>query len=258
MSAREQVAFLVGSEHRVSTMEALRDGPARPNELERSLAASRATVQRALSGLSERGWVEKRDGDYRLTGAGTFVLRSYRNLTDVVETTEEVGSPLTLLDSVTEDLPVTALRTATATTATAKTPHAPIERYSTLLEETETDRLRGVCPVLSPVINEVHRPIVEAGIPVELVIDERTLAAAEEFTPESHAAALELETFTLRIVEEDLDFGVSLFGDAAMVGAYDEEGRFRACLDAADAPLVDWAEDLYERHWNRGRILETA
>ncbi|MFD1515030.1 helix-turn-helix transcriptional regulator [Halomarina rubra] len=258
MSARERVAFLVGSEHRVGTMEALRGGSARPCELERSLSASRATVQRALSGLDDRGWVEKRDGEYRLTGAGLFVLRAYRNLTDVVETVEEVGSPLSLLDTVTADLPVAALRTATATTATAKTPHAPIDRYTSLLERTDIDRLCGICPVLSPVFNEVHRPLVEAGVSIDLVIDEQTLAAAEEVTPENHAAAMATDSFSLYVVEDDLDFGISLFGERAMVAAYDTEGRFRASLDAGEAPLVEWATDLFEEYRASARVLETA
>ena len=258
MTAREQVAFLVGSEHRVATMEALSDGSARPCELERSLSASRATVQRALSGLDERDWVDKRDGEYRLTGAGTFVLRAYHDLADVVETAEEVGEPLSLLDSVTGDLPVAALRTATATTATAKTPHAPIERYATLLDRTDVDTLRGICPVLSPVFNEVHRPLFEAEVPIELIIDEQTLAAAEDLTPESHAAALDADSFTLYLADGDLDFGASLFGDRAMVGAYDDQGRFRASLDATDESLVEWTNDLYERYRDRARRLETA
>ena len=258
MTAREQVAFLVGSEHRVATMEALRDGSARPCELERTLSASRATVQRALSGLDERGWVDKRDGEYHLTGAGVFVLRAYHDLADVVETTDDVGEPLSLLDSVTDDLPVAALGTATATTATAKTPHAPIERYATLLERADVDRLRGICPVLSPVFNEVHRPLFESGVAIDLVIDERTLAAAEELTPENHAAALEADSFTLYVVGEDLDFGASLFGDWASVAAYDEQGQFRASLDASAGPLVDWAGDLFEGYCDRARVLETA
>lgn len=257
MTAREQVAFLVGSEHRVATMEALRDGSARPCELERSLSASRATVQRALSGLDERDWVDKRDGEYRLTGAGLFVLRAYHHLADVVEAADDIGEPLSLLDSVTDDLPVAALRTATATTATAKTPHAPIERYATLLERADVDSVRGICPVLSPVFNEVHQPLVEAGVDIELVIDEQTLAAAEELAPERHAAAMASDSFAVYVVE-DLDFGASLFGDWAMVGAYDEQGRFRAALDATDDALVDWVTGLFERHRDRGRLLETA
>ncbi|MFC5972823.1 helix-turn-helix transcriptional regulator [Halomarina salina] len=258
MTAREQVAFLVGSEHRVATMEALRDGSARPCELEESLSASRATVQRALSGLDERDWVDKHDGKYRLTGAGTFVLRAYHDLADVVETADEVGEPLSLLDTATDDLPIAALRSATATTATATTPHAPIERYASLLERTDIDELRGICPVLSPVFNEVHRPLFEAGVPIELVIDEETLAAAEELTPENHTVALESDSFTLYVADEALDFGASLFGDSAMVAAYDDQGRFRASLDSTDDALVDWTADLFEGYRDRAHVLETA
>ncbi|MWG36030.1 helix-turn-helix transcriptional regulator [Halomarina oriensis] len=257
MTAREEVAFLVGSEHRVAVMRALREESARPCELERELVASRATVQRALSGLADRGWVEKRDGEYRQTGAGLLVFRAYRQLTDVVGTVEDVGSPLSLLDSVTDDLPVTALRTATATTATAKTPHAPLERYASLLREREVDTLRGICPVLSPVFNEVHRPLFDAGVDMELVIDEQTLEAAETTTPDNHATAMSADSFTLFVVE-DLDFGLSLFGDTAVVAAYDDQGRFRACLDDDGGPLVTWANDLYERYRNGAHVLETA
>jgi predicted transcriptional regulator len=257
MTAREQVAFLVGSEHRVAVMTALRSGSARPCELERTLVASRATVQRALSGLCDRGWVEKRAGEYRLTGAGLLVYRAYEQLTDVVETVEDVGRPLSLLDSVTAELPVTALRDATATTATSKTPHAPIERYAALLEDSDVDRLRGICPVLSPVFNEVHRPLFDDDVPIELIIDEQTLDAAEDLTPDDHAAALDADSFTLLVVEE-IDFGMALFAEQAMIAAYDDQGRFRAALDTDTGPFVSWAEDLYDGYRSDARILETA
>jgi predicted transcriptional regulator len=258
MSAREQVAFLVGSEHRVAVMDALHEGPSRPCELERSLSASRATVQRALSGLEERGWVDKRDGAYRLSAGGLFVLRAYRKLTDVVDTVEAVGSPLSLLDGATADMPVDALGTATVTKATAKTPHAPIEHYASLLDRGDVDRFRAICPVMSTVFSEVHRPLVEAGVPVELVVDEQTLSAAESMTPESHAATLENDAFDLYVVADPLDFGVSLFDGTAVVGAYDDRGEFRACLDARDEPFVEWTTRLFEEHRGRARRLETA
>ena len=258
MSAREQVAFLVGSEHRLAVMEALREGSARPCGLERSLTASRATVQRALSGLEERGWVEKRDGEYHLTAAGLFVLRAFDDLTEVVETVADVGDPLALFDGLTTDLPVEALRSARMTAADATTPHAPIERYAALLDGADVDRLRAVCPVSSPVFNEVHRPLVEDRVSIDLVIDEETLAAARQVAPETHAAALDDDLFSLYVVDADLSFGVSLFDGVAVVGAYDDQGRFRACLDGRDDALVEWATSLFEEHRGRARTLETA
>ncbi|MFC6835431.1 helix-turn-helix transcriptional regulator [Halomarina ordinaria] len=256
MSVREHVEFLAGSEHRVAVLETLRDRPSRPCELETALDASRATVQRALTGLTDRGWIHKERGTYRLTAAGALVLRAYDDLLDLVAAVDDAGETLALLDAASVDVPPEAVRTVTVTRATAKTPHAPIERYARLLAETEFDSFRGVSPVVSPVFDEVHRPLVEGGCPIELVVDEETFRAANR--QRDDAPLPEDAPFTLYVHPDPIDVGLSLFGDRAVVGAYDDHGRFRASLDGTDEAFVEWCSTLFARHRDAARPVEIA
>ncbi len=252
------MAFLVGSEHRVGVLETLAERPSRPCELEESLSASRATIQRVLAGLADRGWIRKEGREYRLTAAGDLVLRAYDDLTALVEAVDGMDETLALFDAADVAVPPAVVRGATVTAATPQTPHAPIERYATALDEADVESFRGVCPIHSSVFNDVHRPLVEAGCPTELVIDEATFRTARDLAPEALSEAEESGAFTLYVHPDPVDVGVSLFDGRAFVGAYDDQGRFRACLHGADESVVEWARDLYERHRDAARLVEIA
>lgn len=257
MSAREQVEFLAGSRHRVAVAECLREDPARPSELEERIGASRATVQRALSGLAERDWVRKQAGVYRLTAAGTLALRAYREFVAVAETVDAVSEPLALLDPVAEDPPIAAVRAATVTVADPTSPHAPIEQYVDALRGADVDRFRGLSPVYSTVFEEIHEPLVEEDVPVEVVVDEATYEIARERRTAMFEAARG-ESFDLYVHPDSLGIGLSLFDDRAFVGAYDDEGRLRACLDGTADPLREWVRSEYRRRRERARLVDPS
>ncbi|PSP96202.1 hypothetical protein BRC94_13505 [Halobacteriales archaeon QS_5_70_17] len=255
MSAREQVEFLAGSRHRVAVAECLREGPARPSELEEQIGASRATVQRALSGLSERDWVRKRTGEYRLTAAGRLVLRAYGEFVAVAETVDAVSGPLALLDPAVEDPPIAAVRAATVTVADATSPHAPIERYAEALRGADVDLFCGVSPIYSTVFEEIHQPLLDADVPVEVVVDEATYEVALQ-RETAIVDAARGESFDLYVSPEPLGIGLSLFDGRAFVGAYDGEGRLRACIDGTGDPLREWVRSEYRCRRERARLVE--
>jgi hypothetical protein len=254
MTARQQVEFLAGSRHRVAVAERLREGAARPCELEGCVDASRATVQRALSALTDRGWARRDAGEYRLTAAGALVLRARDDFGETIETVDAVSEPLSLLGPVDEELPTAAIREATVTVADPKAPHAPIGRYLEILGEANVDRLRGLCPIFSTLFEAAHEPLVDERIPIEVVVDEATYETARDRQTMTVAVA-DRDSFDLYVHPDSLNFGLSLFDGRAVVGAYDDHGRFRACLDATADPLVEWVRSEYRRHRERSRLV---
>jgi hypothetical protein len=250
MSGRGAIAFLSGSEHRVTLLSALRE-PKRPSDLEADTEASRATVQRSLSGFTERDWARKDGREYRLTVAGRLVLEAYRDAEGIIETVTEAGPALAHLAGV--ELPAEALVGATVVTATDRTPHAPIEHYAGAIREADTERFHGMSPVVSGIFDEAHRELV-AGVPAELIVDRETLATARETTPEAVAAAAGTESLTVLVHPEPLAFGLGICDDRAFLGTYDDQGRMRACIEG-DGPLLEWAREQFVAHQERSEPM---
>lgn len=259
MDAHDHVAFLAGSRNRVRVLRALRERPGRGAELARRCSLSRSTVHRSLEGLLDRGWARRNDGRYRITAAGGFVLDAYDAFTGTIEAVEDRKRFLDCLDGAAETLPAEALSTATLIEATPENPHAPIEHYADVLEEVSPDRVRAMTPIVSSVFNDLNRPLVEAGVRMELVIDESVLEASRRSYPEALALALRSDNFELYVRSDPIRFGLALFDDdRALVDAYGQAGNPRARLDGTGDALLDWTADTYERFRSEaGRAAST-
>lgn len=246
--------FLADSTDRLSLLERIRDEPGGPRDFADDLDQSRRSVQRNLAAFGERGWVAKRDGDYRLTTKGDVIAdehRAYVATLDAVEANDEVY----------RHLPRTAapepswLVDATVVQADDDHPQAPVSHYVSVVESVETDRIRMVSPVLSRLFHDVHARRIAGGVRTDLVLDGERIAAAREKNPAEFATVLAVPTFTLSRHPDPVEFGLTVTDDRALVLAYDD-GRVRACVDATDAEVVAWARDLFERFERRSERID--
>lgn len=257
MDAQERVAFLAGSGNRVRVLRELREEPGRGAELARRCSLPRSTVHRCLDGCTTHGWATKHEGTYRLTTPGDLVLSAYEDLTRTVEVTTEHEGVLTQLGAVGRTLPIEGIARATAVEATPENPYAAMEHYVDAFGSASFDRMRGIVPITSRLFNEAGRPLVEANVELEMVIDEGVLDTARESYPEAHERGLDSDDFALYVHPEPLSFGLAILdNDRVLVGAYDEQGNPRACLDGTDDALIEWAVDTYERFREESQSVE--
>ncbi len=239
--------FLADSPDRIALLERVRDDPGGPRDFADALDQSRRSVQRNLAAFAERGWVEKRDGDYRLTTTGDLVASEHRAYLDALDA-------LAANDQLYRNLPrdvapdPALLADATVVHAEPDHPQAPVSHYVSAVESVETDRIRMIAPVLSRIFHDVHADRVLTGVRTDLVLDAETLAAARERNPAEFAAVLAVPNFALFLHAEPVEFGLTVADDRAFLLAYDDEGQVRACLDATDDEIVDWANDLFDRY----------
>lgn len=248
MTAREHISFLAGSENRVRVLEALRDRPYRQSELVRGCDLSRSTVHRALDGLTARNWVARDDGEFRLTVGGTLVLERYDALEAAVERVDEWGSFLRRLGDVAATLPPAVLDDATLVSATPDDPHAATTHLAGSFTATEVDRFRGISPIVSSVVNEAAFELVSAGVPMELIIDDSVFTISEDSYPDALDDAHSFANMELFLYPETLDFGLAILDERVLIGAYDERGVLRECLDGTSDALFEWASEIYEDH----------
>lgn len=241
MEEREDVAFLVGSDNRVSVLASLAEGAARPCELRESTDASRTAVHRALNGFEERGWVRKRDERYELTAAGRHVFQGYRSLTATIRRGERFSEFLREFPAA-DDLPFPF--DGTVAVATRADPGAATALFRDGIPASP-ERLRGVVPVLNPAFAEAFEPTVESGAQIRLVVDPAAATRLRESRPELVALAEERATVGMWVAQRTVPFGLALFEDRLFLGAYGGRGQFRACLQSTDEDLRRWATDRY-------------
>ncbi|WP_191965855.1 MULTISPECIES: winged helix-turn-helix domain-containing protein [Haloferax] len=256
MNAREDVAFLVGSRSRESILQALAREPRRPTDLARVCGCARETAQRTLAGFCDRGWVEKSDGLYRLTPGGKMVYEQYTDLVDTVECTARMREFLTNAGGICDDVPADVLEQLTVTTAADNDPHAPINRYLTVLGNDTVDEFRGVSPIVSRVFNEAAEQVLGPQTEMELVVDRDVLERSMSEYAESFELGQELDQFSLRVVEDTLEFGLLLVDGHGLVAAYDDHGNMVSLVDGDAPAVVDWVKDLYESIRSESKPLE--
>lgn len=255
MPSREPARFLAASSDRVALLTHLREttGGA-PSTIAESLSMSHRSVQRNLAQLAERGWVEKRDGTYRLTTTGALVADEHATYLDALSHIEEY-------DAFFENLPDREhapdprwLRDATLITATAENPQAPVHHYVKSVRSFESDRIRMLSPVLSRLFHDAHATLALRGVHTELVLSATMIERARELNPAEFELVACLPVLDLYRHPDPIALGLTLGDRRALIGAYDERGQMRTCVDTANDAVLEWAEDLYQRYRERAEL----
>ncbi|MFB6090414.1 MAG: helix-turn-helix transcriptional regulator [Halobellus sp.] len=248
MTAREDIAFLAGSELRIEALFALRTETATPTELAERCSCARETAQRTVSAFVDRGWAEKvstQEG-YRLTRAGGLVADGYEDFEACVSVSNEYREFLVNLSGAELDLDCHELSDLTLTRATSENPHAPINRFREVVGDEPVGEFFGITPIVSRMFNRAAARVIGPDSRIELVIDEGVLSAsASEFTEDLERAE-RLDQFTLYLSPEPLEFGLMLVDGHAYLGAYDE-GTLVASVDGRTDVFRKWATETFER-----------
>lgn len=258
MSAREDIAFLVGSEVRVDILRALRSESDRPSELADRCSCARETAQRTVTAFTDRGWAEKvPDSDrYRLTRAGELVAGSYDDFEECLEVSARFRHLLANLNGAVSDLECEVLSGTTHTQATPENPHMSINRLLDVMGSGEVDTLRGVTPIVSRVFNRAAERAIGPDTDAELIVDTDVLEASAAEYPEALDRADRLDGFTLYVSPDPIPFGLVLVDGHAYLGAYDDNGNLVASADSADDDFVEWARQTFARTRDRSAVWE--
>lgn len=246
-SPEECVRFLATSQNRVALLEALDDGPLRPVEICERLSLSRSATHRNLRDLTDRGWAKRVDDGYIATVCGRLVLGAYNELEETVRLVAEYGSSLEPLADAGLTLSPATLDDAAVTTATENDPHAPLRHYVERVHEIELDRFRGITPVVSPLFNEAHQPVLSEGADAELLLGSSALSTSKTDYETEFDSAMTADGLTLYVHPDPLSFGLSIVDERVFLGAY-EGGQFVACFEWTDPEIRAEAIEAYESY----------
>lgn len=245
----ENISKLASSRSRIKLLRTLSVGAARKHELQEQCDLARSTVHRSLQAMEEAGWVaEQSTREFELTLTGELLISHYDTFEENIE---QVTEKKELFDQLQDDdvsIPVEVLESSTLATATEHDPHAVLNDFieASMLE---VDTLRGMLPIVSPVMNTHAARMLEEGTEVELIIDPTVLKNIATKYNDDYMRGIKADNFRLLIHPESIDVGIAMFGELhAMFGAHGSEGHLSAALTGDTIEFFDWVEKIYNQY----------
>ncbi len=245
-SYHDDISLLAGSKRRVEVLESLDGESRRQSEIAVSCAASRSTVNRIVGELCAVGWVTDSSGIYSLSAGGRHVLEQYRSLSESVEIIGKYGSFLTALGDTANTFPIEALADSDLVEATPEGPHTAISYFLDVMENTSSETLSGITPIVSPILDQPRSELLEAGVSVEIIVSDAVAGQLRSQESPIVSAAVSEQRFSLFATSQRMEFGCTILDDRVLIGAYDAAGNLTHCVNSTDDSVRQWTIDQYE------------
>ena len=201
------------------------------------------------------GLVERREGEFHLTGYGEVVVdETFR-----FERNVRAGQRLTpLLDSICafhREFVVGPFADATVTVADPEDPYRPINRFVSLARESETFRGFNTTQMVPLSMDGFHRELLE-NTETEIVSLPDTIETLLDTYPERTSDAMERGRLRLRS-REALPYGLAIFDDRVGIGGYDDDtGVLRVFVDTDATIAREWAEGVFDLYREDSEALD--
>ena len=255
----EDIAFLTRSEHRVTALVALAEGPLTRDDLRDATGVSSSTISRTLRDFEKRHWVRRDGHRYDATKLGTFVAAKMDELIDHIETASKLRDVWQSLPMEVNDLHVEMVTDAVVTVAEATHPYRPVNRFVSLIQGTDKFRFVGFdLALFEPCHQEVFQHIID-GMETEVIDPPNVARYIRETYPERLSKALASGNLTVNVHDDLPDYGLCLFDDrVGICGHSPESGTVQVLIDT-DAPDVrEWAEETYETYRRDAQPLSSV
>lgn len=256
-AAIDDVAYLVRSEHRVPALAAMAARPRTRAELRELTGTSPSTIRRILRAFENRSWVRRDGHRYAATALGATVANGMETLLALIETERTLRGVWTELPEAALEFALEQPGTTTVTVAEHDTPYRPVNRFRSLLRETDRFRFVGFdVGLYDPCTDEFGRRVLE-GMVAE-VIDSPAVAAYMLSTyPERCDRLLESGNLTALVHDELPPYGISRLDDRVAVSGYDPDSGGVTVLVDTDAPEArEWADSVYATYRSEARPIE--
>ena len=241
-----ELVWLVESTARIDVLRALSSDALDRTELLAATELSSTALAGALNDLEARGWSTQRDGRYELTLLGRFVADGLEAFFDIVETGRRFRGVIEWLPTDVEGFSLDLLDEAVVSRPDSGYPARPVERFATLVDESETMRALGTTTVESANVEAVYRNVVD-GTEVEAIYPRTVLETVFSTYPERTEEALETGNLSV-LVHEALPGGLVLFDDRIAIAGHDENDRLCVVVDTDDPEAYEWAESVYRTY----------
>ena len=257
---RETIECLCNSPQRLKILDALNDTRMDVREVMAALESPRSTVQRNLSVLEDRGWVEATDSGYTATTVGELLRAEFVGMRETASKIERMAPFLNTVDAPAE-VAVDQLSDVLVTTPEPTRPHSPRKRLLAIFEE--IDCVRGFLPVVSSLsVKEARRADAECEPNGEYVISSAAFDTLHDQYADEGVDGVEIDSpahIEVRVYDGNLPYGLFVSDEALALAAYDEFGRIQVLVDSTSETTIEWGEQVYEAYRRQStRTHETA
>jgi len=253
----DDIAYLARSRHRVSTLVALTERPRSRSELCELTGVSSSTIRRTLDEFENRIWVRKDGYQYTATRLGEVIASGIEDLIERVETERQLRDIWHWLPDEVSEFPIETWEAMTITVAEPDSPYRPIDRFESLL--TETNELRLVRPeiaLMEPCF-EVLVQLVDEGVDVVLVARPESHTYFLSTYPERSLEMMHQDNFT--VLEHDAlpPCGTGLLDERVAISCYEREsGTVHVLIDTDVAAVREWAQSVCETYASEAQPVE--
>jgi predicted transcriptional regulator len=227
-------------------------------QLEDRLDVSRATSHRYVRTLEELGLIEKADGGFALTNLGTDIAATVATFETEVSARLRLAPMVDVMRNITPPVDIAAFEDATVTSVEHGDPFAPLTRFVSLVQVTETLRGINTCRIAPTYMDEFQGRILD-GMQTELIDLPQILEDIMERYPEKCVQVCVSENLILWIHEDRdaLPFGLVLFDDRVGIGIFDTtKGSLEAFIDTDEPAAREWATAVYDQYQSESSHLE--
>jgi predicted transcriptional regulator len=214
-------------------------------EVERRLDVSKTTGYRITRALEDRALIEKSNGRYALTPAGTEILGAVSTFETNVRTAIRLGPVLEALRDTGPPIDLDAFADATVTTVQGFT-YTPHTRALELSEKSETLRLLGH-GIVWLFLGDVRQRIADGLEHEHIMAPEHAAGHIADF-PEQALEICNSDNVTL-YVHDDLWYSLVIFDDRIGIGVRAADSEWvQTFVDTASPAARTWAEAVYESY----------
>lgn len=230
---------------RKAVVDCLHEGITAKREMVQALDISRPTVDRSIRDLEDQGVIERRDGEYKFTLYGLFVVNKFRNILATYETFIKVRPLLLSLPSET-DLTMNVLERAEVTVPEEYAPLEPL-RYCEQ-EIQEASEIKVILPTLLPRQLEFFaEQAANSTLECDIIVREEAVDVLLTSYAEYLEALLNAEgRCRVWSTTSPTEYGVLLIdGDVVHIIGYSKDGGLTAVISNDSNVAVEWAENVF-------------
>jgi len=251
------IAYLARSEHRVPTLVALTERPRSRSELCELAGVSSSTIRRTLDEFEDRIWIRKDGYQYTATRLGEVIALAMEDLIEQVETERKLRDIWHWLPDEVSEFTTETWEAMVVTVAEPDAPYRPVDRFESLLEETNELRLvRPEIALMEPCF-EVLVQLIDEGVDVVLVARPESHTYFLSTYPERSVNMMQQDNF--KVLEHDglPSCGTGLLDERVVISCYEQDsGTVHVLIDTDVAAVREWGHSVCETYVSEAQPVE--
>ncbi|WP_079890766.1 helix-turn-helix transcriptional regulator [Halococcus agarilyticus] len=239
---------LCNSPQRLRILDVLDDTQMDVRDLMEALNSPRSTVQRNLTVLEERDWIEDRCSGYTTTTIGRLLREEFVSMSETTDTIKRMA-PFFEVVNTPPKIDISQLSDALVMTPDSGQPMSLMNRLFNSFGG--VDCVRGFLPVVSSLSIELSRRVGtdDGSVPeYEYVLSSAAFDTLRQQYDSDSATETEIDPpphIDIRVYEGDLPHGLFVSDEQLALVGYNEVGRIQAVVESTNTAAIKWGGKTY-------------